>query len=83
MKEIVPMRTPLWELVLQRELSMLVDQWVEQITEKVDCGPSFGVFRWNHQLEFEDSIAVISFVYKQCSEPHYEREREREKSMTR
>lgn len=72
-EEIVAMRTPLWELVLQGELSMLVNQWVEQIAEKVDRGPSLRVFRWNHQLEFEDGVAVISFVYKQRSEPHYER----------
>ena len=72
MEKIIPMGSPLRELVLQSQVSMIVDQRVERsVSQELDYRPPIWVFLRDDQLELKDRVAIVPFVDEERPEPHY------------
>lgn len=69
-EEVIPMRSPLRELVLEGELAVVVDQRVPHVAQKVHCWTTVGVIGRDGQLELEHCVTVVALVHEQSTKPH-------------
>ncbi len=71
MEQVVAVGPPLWKLVLECQLAICIDQRMPHVAQEVDGWPPVWILGRNHQFEFENCVAVVALVDKECAEPHW------------